>query len=194
MAQMNQPLSITFPAGCYIGFNAGIDRKGAEQLALVCGDAVKNGFKEIHLCISSPGGYMDNAYYVCNTLEALPAKIITHNIGIIQSAAIILFMIGEERLATEGSTFVFHQTGFEGAQGQRFIKTFLKDKLRDIQYDDTRSAAMIAQKVGQPIKTVRRWQDAEITMTTKTAVENGIVHRVTPLTIPQGAFYHQVVV
>ena len=100
-------------------------------------------------------------------------------------------MIGEERLAVEGSTFVFHQTGFEGAQGQRFIKTFLRDKLRDIQYDDTRSAAVVAQKSGQPIKTVRRWQDAEVTMTTKTAVENGIVHRVAPLVIPEGAFYHQ---
>ena len=191
---MNQPLSVTFPAGCYIGFNAGIDRKGAEQLAMVCGDAVKNGYKEIHLCISSPGGYMDNAYYACNILEGLPAKIITHNIGIVQSASIILFMIGEERLASEGSTIVFHQTGFEGAPGQRFIKAFLKNKLRDIQYDDVRSATLIAQKAGQPIKTVRRWQDTEITMTTKAAIENGIVHRVAPLIIPERAFYHQVIV
>lgn len=187
-------LSVTFPTGCFIGFNAAIERKSAEQLAMICGDAVKNGYKEIHLCINSTGGFMDQTYYLCNILDALPAKIITHNVGVIQSAAIILYMIGHERLATEGSTIVFHQTGFEGALGQRFVKAFLKEKLTGIDYEDDRSASIVAQRAGRTVSEVRQWQDAEITMTTAAAIENGIVHRIAPLIIPTGAFYHQVLV
>ena len=33
------PLCMTFPRGFYLGFNAAIDRKSAEQLAVVVADA-----------------------------------------------------------------------------------------------------------------------------------------------------------
>jgi membrane-bound ClpP family serine protease len=72
--QTGESLSKEHPGGCYIGFNAAIDRKAAEQLALAITDAQKNGFSTVHLCISSVGGLLDHAYYLFSILEAPDAN------------------------------------------------------------------------------------------------------------------------
>ena len=66
---MNNPsLSVAFPGGCYFGFNAAIDRKAAEQLVFLVGDAVKNGYRTVNLCLSPIGSILDHAYYAFNMI------------------------------------------------------------------------------------------------------------------------------
>lgn len=192
MAQ--DPLSVRYPAGCYIGFNAAFDRKASEQLASVCGEAMTNGYKEITLCLSSNGGLLDYAYYAFNLLEALPVKIITHNIGSVQSAANLIFLCGDARYSAPGSTFFFHNTGFEAAAGQRMTGPFITEKLKAIAYEDKRSAEIYAEKTGRPVESVREWQNTELVMDTNAALKNGLIHGVKPLAIPDGSFFHQVIV
>jgi ATP-dependent protease ClpP protease subunit len=181
------------PGGCYIGFNAAIDRKAAEQLAVTITDAQKNGFEEVHLCISSIGGLLDHAYYLFSILEALPIGIVTHNVGNIQSAANILFLCGDRRYANEGATFFFHQTGYDPPAG-RITEPYLQEKLKAAQYDDTRSAGIIAAKTGLSLESVREWQNSERVMDTHAALSHGIIHGVQRLAIPPNAFFYQVVV
>jgi len=189
-----QNLSTQFPGGCYIGFNAAFDRKASEQLVSVCGEAMRNGFSEITLCLSSIGGLLDHAYYAYNILEALPLKIITHNIGNVQSAANLIFVSGDERYSAPGSTFFFHNTGFDAESGQRMTGPFISEKLKAIAYEDRRSAEIYAEKTGRPIESVSEWQNTELVMDTHGAIKNGLIHAVKPLTIPEGAFFHQVLV
>jgi hypothetical protein len=56
-------LSQFYPGGCYIGFNALIDRKAAEKLVMVCMQAQQNGFSTINIAINSAGGLLEQAYY-----------------------------------------------------------------------------------------------------------------------------------
>ena len=189
-----QSLGAQYPDGCFIGFNAAIDRKAAEQLVFACGEAVKNGFREITLCMSSVGGLLDHAHYAFNMLEAMPVKITTHNTSSIQSAANLLFLAGDERYAADKSTFFFHQTTFEAQGGQTLTQTFLTERLKAMAYEDDRSASIYATKTGQPVEKIREWLNTELVMTTDVAVKNGLIHAVKPLVIPKGALYHQVVV
>ena len=186
-------LSGTYPGGCYVGFNAAIDRKAAEQLVVTLTDAQKNGFAEAHICISSIGGLLDHAYYLFSVIEALALRIVTHNVGNIQSAANILFLCGDERYANEGATFFFHQTGYE-APAARITEPYLAEKLKAARYDDTRSAAIIAAKTGLSVKNVRAWQNRELVMDTKMALDHGLIHGVQRLAIPPDALFHQIVV
>jgi hypothetical protein len=55
-------LALSYPGGCYLGFNALIDRKAAEQVASVMNDSRIKGFTEVNLCISSVGGILDHTY------------------------------------------------------------------------------------------------------------------------------------
>jgi ATP-dependent protease ClpP protease subunit len=183
-----------FPAGCYIGFNAAFDRKSAEQLILVCGEAVRNGYDEIYLCLGSPGGLLDDVYYVINMLEAFPAKLITYNVSVIQSAANLVFLCGDERYAVPGSTFYFHQTHFTPPPGQEINQAVMVQRLKAIEENDARCAAFDLLKTGKPAKQIAEWYNTELIMTTDAALANGIIHEVRQLEIPPKSFFHQVVV
>lgn len=188
------PLSQTHPGGCYFGFNAAIDRKAAEQLVYVIADASgRNGYREINLCISSVGGFLDQAYYAFTMIEALPVRLITWNTGNIQSAANILFLVGDERYAIDGATFFFHQTGYDPPQ-QRLTTAYLTERLKAAQYDDKRSAQIIATKTGKALQEVQTWQSTELVMDTTAAKAHGLIHGVRQFVIPQNAFFHQIVI
>jgi ATP-dependent protease ClpP protease subunit len=186
-------LSQSHPGGCFLGFNAAIDRKAAEQLIFVVNDAIRNGYKEINLCMSSIGGILDHTYYALNLLDALPVRLITWNLGNIQSAANLLFLCGVDRYATTGATFFFHQTGYD-SPNTRITEPYLAEKLKAVQYDDNRSAAIVATKTGKPIQDVRGWQNTELVVDTAAAIGHGLIHSVRALVVPPNAFFHQIIV
>jgi ATP-dependent protease ClpP protease subunit len=186
-------LSDDNPGGCFFGFNGMIDRKAVEQLVLMCGDANVHGFKEVTLCLSSLGGILVDAYYAYNMLEALPLKLITYNVSTIQSAANMLYLCGDERYATPGSTFFFHQTAFDAVPGQRVTEALATERLKAIQLEDARTAEIIANKTAQPIESVRQWQNTERLMSTDDAIQHGLLHEVRPLVIPDDALFRQIV-
>ena len=185
------PLSVTYPGGCYLGFNAAIDRKSAEQLVFLVGDAVKNEFKSVNLCLSSVGGILDHAYYAFSMIEALDTEVVTWNTGNIQSAANLLFLCGDKRYATKGSTFFFHQTSYDPPP-QRITEPWLAERLKAARYDDTRGAEIIAGKTGKPVGEVRSWQNTELVVTAPEAIANGLAHEVRELRIPANALFLQV--
>ena len=147
----------------------------------------------VNMCLSSVGGILDHAYYLFNMIEALEIEIVTWNVGNIQSAANMLFLGGDKRYATEGSTFFFHQTAYELSPA-RVTEPYLAERLKAARYDDNRSANIIAAKTGKPIDDVRGWQNTELVMDTTAAIEHGIVHEVRQLHIPSDAFFHQLLV
>jgi ATP-dependent Clp protease protease subunit len=187
------PWSQSHPGGCYLGFNAAIDRKSVEQIIAVVNTARQNGYSEINLCMSSVGGILDQTYYLSNMLSAMPIRFITWNIGNIQSAAVMLFLVGEERYATAGSTFFFHQTSYD-PPNMRITEPYLTEKLKAVQYDDNRSATMIANRTGKLVQDVRGWQNTEMVMDTNLAALNGIIHAVKPFALPTDAFFHQIII
>lgn len=188
----NPSLIQRYPAGCFIGFNAGIDRRAAEQLVMVTVDARNNGYKEINLCLSSTGGILDHAYYAVSVLDALGVRLITYNIGNIASAANLIFLCGHDRVAIEDSTFMYHQTSFGPASGE-VTEDFASKRLKGIQEDDRRSARIVAKKTGRTVKEVLGWQRRGLVHNTASAIKNGIIHRVGVLNIPPEAFFHQIV-
>ena len=189
---MTEPkLAERHPGGCYLGFNAAIDRKAAEQLVMLVADLKRNDFREINICISSVGGLLDHTYYAFNMLEAIDIEILTWNVGNIQSAANMLYLCGDRRFAAPGSTFFFHQTGYDPPSG-RITEPYLSERLKAVQYDDNRSAEIIASKTGRPLHDVRTWQNTELVMDTDTAIAHGLVHEVRPLRIPPDAFFLQI--
>jgi len=191
--QGQQPLVQSHPGGCYFGFNAAIDRKAAEQTVFLINDAKRNGFAEINICMSSVGGILDQTYYLFNLIEAIDIRLTTWNIGNIQSAATMVFLCGDTRYATPGSTFFFHQTGYD-SPNTRITEPYLTAKLKAVQYDDNRSAGIVAAKTGRAIEDVRGWQNTELVMGTEAALAHGLIHEVRDLVIPPNAFFHQIIV
>jgi ATP-dependent protease ClpP protease subunit len=177
--------------GYYIGFNARIEKRSTDQLLSMCGEAMRAGFPEVNICMSSTGGLLDIAHYCYNVLEALPVKIVTHNLFTVQSAAILIFMCGDERYAVPGASFFFHNPSLE-TQAQRLTGTLLNEKLKTIEDELTRSTAIYAAKTGRSLELVRKWQAQDTTMHAPAAIRNRLIQAAKPLVLPKGAVFQQV--
>lgn len=59
-----------------------------------------------------------NGMNLYNILRAMPFKLVTHNVGNVDSIDNAVFLAGEERYASPHSTFMFHgvAAGFEAGQ------------------------------------------------------------------------------
>lgn len=67
-----------------------------------------NGIDSLTVNISSLGGSVSSGVTTYNYLKALPFNIITHNMGDVSSAAILVYLAGSTRTAENDSKFVIH--------------------------------------------------------------------------------------
>lgn len=70
--------------------------------------SIKNPIDCLKLNISSLGGSVSAAITAYNFLKKAPFKVVTHNLGEVTSAAILLYLSGSERTAEKISKFVIH--------------------------------------------------------------------------------------
>jgi len=96
------------PETIYVSFVHPINWDTINPLMKLSNEIVNSGAKELYLLMGSPGGLVDAGFAVYNHLLGLPIKVITHNIGSIDSVANVIFLAGAKRLACENSTFLFH--------------------------------------------------------------------------------------
>jgi ATP-dependent Clp protease, protease subunit len=159
-----------------------------QNLMATCAQLVANGTTEIYLVLSTPGGQVMAGLTVYNFLKGLPVKLITHNVGNIDSIGNAIFLVGEERIACQHSTFMFHGVGFD-IQNQtiRLEEKLLRERLNSILADQTRIGAIIqahtnidANEAGELFREAR-------TKDANAALAGGIVHRIEELNIPTGA-------
>jgi ATP-dependent protease ClpP protease subunit len=84
----------------------------------------------IHLTLTCGGGAINAAFAAYNELRGLPVKLITHNVGATDSAALLFFMAGSQRLASAASAFHFHQVAWSFSSKDDLPVTVLGDALR----------------------------------------------------------------
>jgi ATP-dependent Clp protease, protease subunit len=107
-----------FPNAVYINFCDVINLAKVKTVMAACAEALDKFKPEtLYLSISSPGGEVAAGIALYNFLRALPVRVVTHNIGSIDSIAVVVFLAGERRYATPTATFLFHgvQLGVSGA-------------------------------------------------------------------------------
>lgn len=89
------------------------DRSHIEAIELIRAIEEKD---EVHLYITSPGGLVSVADMYIAAINDCKGHVVTHGVGGVASAAVILFLAGDERICTPGSSYMLHnvQYGVEG--------------------------------------------------------------------------------
>ena len=84
--------------------------------------------------INSPGGSVSDSVAIYNIIKKLPCNVITHNLGEVSSAAILLYMSGKTRTAEDISKFVFHPPirSLNGNHNYYQLKEVLENLTTDI--------------------------------------------------------------
>jgi ATP-dependent protease ClpP protease subunit len=171
----------------YVSFSAEINAHTTESLIALCSQHVNQGVKEIYLMVSTPGGAVMNGLNLYNVLRAFPIKLITHNVGNVDSIGNAVFLAGEERYACQHSTFMFHGVGFSLPNATHFEEKSLRERLLSVLADQKRIGSIIGERtslkkgeIGSLFKEART-KDADY------ARRVGIVHDIRDAEIPEGA-------
>ena len=126
-------------------------------------------------------------------LRALPVKLITHNMGNVDSIGNVIFLAGAERYACPNSTFMFHGVGFDVMGGVRLVDQMLREHLDSIGSDHRRIGAVIGQHTTlKEAEVVELFKEAR----TKDAIwakDVGMINAVSEPHIPPGVPIHSLV-
>jgi ATP-dependent Clp protease, protease subunit len=182
------------PRPLVIGFNLVIDRIATMRLMGNIGGAIDRGTREIMLCITSPGGAPDQAFYAYELLRNLPIDLSTFAMGPVQSAAVTIFLAGQKRYAVPEASFLLHKTTHAPAAGVLYVQDQLTLSTASVRADDARFIAIAAERTGRDASAVRRWMVGQKFRTAQWALENGLLQEIRPFEMPLGASFFQVTV
>jgi ATP-dependent protease ClpP protease subunit len=177
----------------YVSFSAEINPQTTEALLGVCSDLVNAKVGTLYLLLSTPGGSVMHGLNLYNVLRALPLKLITHNVGNVDSIGNVVFLAGAERYSAPHATFMFHGVGFDTPQGARFEEKLLRERLDSVKADQHRIGAVIAAHSNLKTEDVENLFLEAKTRDPSYALTSGIVHAVRDAQIPPGATMLQLV-
>ncbi len=100
---------------------APVNETTVSKLMEIIDQKMKKGVNEFKILISSPGGSVQHGLSAYNYLKGIPAKITTHNFGIVDSIDILLYCGGQKRLCVPPSNISTSQplTQFHGIRNMR---------------------------------------------------------------------------
>lgn len=176
----------------WVSFSAEINQQTTEGLIAALGALANQGAIEVNLMLSTPGGNVMGGMNIYNVARALPFKLVTWNVGNVDSIGNVIFLAGAERYASPLSTFMFHGVAFD-ANGQRCDGTFLRERLDTLEADERRIGSVIGTysslNEGDVLNLFKEAQTKDATW----AQTVGIIDAIREPQIPAGAPVHTLV-
>jgi ATP-dependent Clp protease protease subunit len=132
--------------------------------------------KDIHFYINSPGGSVSSGLAIYDTMQYIRPPVSTLCLGQAASMGALLLTAGEKgkRFALPYARIMIHQP-LGGAQGQA---TDIDIQAREILRIRDQLNTVLANHTGQSVKRLEKDTDRDFFMTSKEAVEYGIVDEV----------------
>lgn len=170
----------------YVKFSSPINPQTSQNLMNFLSSQINSGQKEFYFLISSPGGSVNDGIVLYNFIKALPAKIIMHNIGVIDSIATVIFLATDERYCNKNSSFLFHGVGMDVPQAQRFDEKSLKESLIMIERDQKNIANIISERTQLKESEIEEMFFRAKTKNPTEAKEIGMITEIKEAVIPEG--------
>lgn len=187
MRGMTTPVhSNTPPNRAYLVFIAEITVRTTEELINGLTELAQKGCQEVYLAFSSSGGDVQAGLALFNFLKGAPFNVIVHNIGAVQSIATTIFLAGKQRYACKHSTFVYHGVASNPLAGS-YENGRLRATLEGIGIDQEHLVSILKENTKIGDENAEALYRAVHTKTAEFALDNGIIHEIRELSIPQGA-------
>lgn len=137
--------------------------------------AVLNGFEKVVILIASEGGETSAGFKGYNYLKSLNEKIrlITYNIGFVESAAISLYCAGAERYAVPTSHFLIHQAR---RSYFRWTPDEMENAINSLREDNKRSISIIAENVMHSKRKVQTEYESGVILSPEEAEKWGLIN------------------
>jgi len=123
---------------------ADINQQTIASLMNLVESNLNSGVKQFRLLLSSNGGSVHHGITAYNFLKGIPAKIITHNIGSIDSIATVVFCAGDERQSVPNGRFFMHSVTWGSNAPVCLEEKQLKEILSGLKIDRENISKIVA--------------------------------------------------
>ena len=192
--QAVQPALIAQPMpAAYVSFSAEVSTPTIEVLMNTLAQLVAQGFREVHLLLSTPGGSVASGITAYNFMRGLPVRLVTHNIGNVDSIGTVMFLAGEVRYSCPQSTFMLHGVSCSFPSGAQLFEKNFDERLSGLRSDQNRIKAVYADRTLIALEDAENYFLAESTLDAHAALDRGIIQEIRNVSIPNGSPVFQLV-
>jgi ATP-dependent Clp protease protease subunit len=133
--------------------------------------------RDIHLYINSPGGSSSAMLAMYDTMQFVNADVATTALGMAASAGAFLLAAGAngKRSALPNTRILLHQPSIQGLGGQA---SDVEIHAREIMAQKRRVNEILAERTGQDYEKIERDTDRDYILSSRDAVEYGVIDRV----------------
>jgi ATP-dependent Clp protease protease subunit len=148
-------------------------------------EKMRQGSREFVILISTPGGNVHLGLSAYNYLKGLPARIVTHNFGSVDSIGLVLFCGGEVRYSVPQASFLLHGVSC-GFQNESLDEKDLEERLKGVKIDSENIAKVVAMNSGLGVEGVVKAMFDRTTLNPDEAKDWGIIHDIKTKLFDQG--------
>ena len=171
----------------YVRFFGGIDIKTITQLTQAVEEQLQNGADRFVLLMSSPGGSVFAGLSGYSYLRGIPAEVVTHSCGSVDSISVVLFCAGSHRLCVPHARFLLHGISYDVTKPTRFGEKALDEHARSLKMDRENMAGVIADSTGRPLAAVQQDILEATVLNSEQALHYGLVHEIRSELFEKGA-------
>jgi ATP-dependent protease ClpP protease subunit len=170
----------------YIKFFASVNAQTVGRLLQVVTEGLRTGSKRFVILISSPGGSVFHGLSAHNFLKGIPAEVITHNFGSVDSIGVVLYCAGSTRLSVPHARFLLHGVSLQFPQGASLEEPQLVERLKGLLIDVENIAGVVAATCEKEEAEIKAKMLDRTTLSPEEAQEWGLVHEIRESLFPEG--------
>jgi len=175
------------PKTAVIRFYGIVNSESVARLLNTVDAKIKEGNKRIVLLISSPGGEVFAGLTAYHYLKGVPAEVVTHNFGAVDSIATVIYCAGSKRYAVPQGRFVLHGIALTFPPNVPIEEPMMQEQLRSMQNEADSIAAVIAETTKRPIEEVKNTLIKRTVLDAEEAKKWGLVQDVRSKLYDEGA-------
>jgi ATP-dependent Clp protease protease subunit len=145
----------------------------------------EDGIETAHVLVQSNGGYVSDGLCLYNFMANSPVEFVMYNGGAVASIAVILFLSGTRRYASETARFMIHKSHATASPGSR--PDALNIIVEGLRADDARTESILRKHIEL---TPEQWgihQYGDLHLNGRDAKTAGLVNEVKDFAPPKGA-------
>jgi ATP-dependent Clp protease protease subunit len=145
----------------------------------------ESGIETAHVLLQSNGGYVSDGLCLYNYLSNAPVKFVMYNAGAVASIAVILFLAGRARYASETARFMVHKSHATAAPGAR--PDALNIIVEGLRADDARTESILRKHIELLPEQWAIHQYSDLHLTARDARTARMINEVADFAPPRGA-------
>lgn len=175
------------PRTVVIRFYAQVSDASVAKMMDTIDREISDGTRRVIILISSPGGSVSAGLTAYNYLKGVPAEIITHNIGSVNSIASVIYCAGSRRYTVPQARFLIHSVSLNFSANSTLDEGELDERLKMVRQDVEAIASVIAGTIKRSPEEIQRLMINRTVLNVEEAKKWGLVHEVREELYEQGS-------